>query len=128
MGQTSLFYVKLIVDDPEALAPFYCDVFGMREVRRIFEPEHARPHLEIFLSAGESEQIVLMKYMNKPTPAPGEVRIALVVKDVNAAVAAAKTAGGDIILPAETLEKHNFRWATIADPEGHTIEIMQFGV
>jgi lactoylglutathione lyase len=128
MSNASLYYVKLVVGDPEALAPFYCDVFGMRETRRIFKPEHVRPHLEIFLSAGEVEQLVLMQYLNKPAPTPGEVRVALTVKDVDAVVAAAQVAGGSIILPAETLEEHNFRWATIADPEGHTIEVMQFGL
>jgi lactoylglutathione lyase len=128
MSNTSLFYVKLIVGDPEALAPFYSDVFGMREIRRIFKPEHIRPHLEIFMSAGETEQLVLMKYLNKPAPTPGEVRVAFTVKDVDAAVAAAQAAGGAVVLPAETLEEHNFRWATIADPEGHTLELMQFGL
>ena len=128
MINTSLYYVKLIVGDPEALAPFYCDVFGMREIRRIYKPEHVRPHLEIFLSSGERDQLVLMKYLNKPTPTPGEVRVALVVQDVNAVIAATLAGGGTIVLPAETLEEHNFRWATIADPEGHTIEVMQFGL
>jgi lactoylglutathione lyase len=125
---TSLFYVKLIVGDPESLASFYSAVFGMKEIRRIDQPAHIRPHLEIFLSSGETEQLVLMKYFDRPTPQPGEVRVALVVKDVDAVVAAAQAAGGNILLPAETLEQHNFRWATIADPEGHTIEVMQFGI
>jgi lactoylglutathione lyase len=128
MNNTSLYYVKLIVGDPEALAPFYCDVFGMKEVRRIHKPEHIRPHLEIFLSSGDREQLVLMKYFNKPAPTPGEVRVALVVSNVDAVVAAALAGGGTVVLPAETLAEHNFRWATIADPEGHTIEVMQFGL
>jgi predicted enzyme related to lactoylglutathione lyase len=128
MSGTSLYYVKLLVADPEALARFYWDVFGMKEIRRIFQPEHVRPHLEIFLSAGEAEQLCLMQYLNKPAPTPGEVRVALTVKDVDAVVAAAQAGGGSIILPAETLKDHNFRWATIADPEGHAIEVMQFGL
>ena len=45
MSNTSLYYVKLMVDDAEALAPFYREVFGMKEIRRIHEPEHVRPHL-----------------------------------------------------------------------------------
>jgi lactoylglutathione lyase len=128
MSETSLYYVKLMVGDAEALAPFYRDVFGMREIRRIFQPEHVRPHLEIYLSAGSTEQLCLMEYINKPAPQPGEVRIAFTVKNVDAAVSAAQAGGGSIVLPAETLEAHNFRWATIADPEGHTIEVMQFGL
>lgn len=128
MKNTSLYYVKLIVGDPEALAPFYCNVFGMKEVRRIYKPEHVRPHLEIFLGSGEREQLVLMKYLNQPAPTPGEARVALVVNDVDAVVAATLAGGGSVVLPAETLAEHNFRWAMIADPEGHVIEAMQFGL
>lgn len=128
MGETSLYYVKLIVEDPDALASFYCDVFGMKEIRRIHEPAHIRPHLEIFLSSGETDQLALMRYLDQPPPPPGEVRVALKVGDVNAVVAAAQAAGGTIILPVETMEEYLFRWATIADPEGHVIEVMQFGL
>lgn len=128
MSNTSLHYVKLLVRDAEALAPFYASVFGMKEIRRIFEPEHIRPHLEIFMSSGTTEQLCLLQYLNKPAPTPGEVRVAFTVKNVDAAVAAALAGGGSIVLPAETLEEHNFRWATIADPEGHVLELMQFGL
>ena len=128
MSNTSLYYVKLLVKDSEALAPFYSSVFGMKEIRRIFKPEHIRPHLEIFMSAGETEQLCLLQYLNKPAPTPGEVRVAFTVKNVDAAVAAALAGGGSIVLPAETMEEYNFRWATIADPEGHVLELMQFGL
>ncbi len=128
MTKTALYYVKLIVDDAEALAPFYREVLGMKEIRRIHEPEHARPHLEIYLSAGDSEQICLMEYIGRPTPPPGEVRVAFSVGSVDEAVAASQALGGGIILPAETLQQYNFRWATISDPEGHAIELMQFGL
>ena len=128
MSNTSLYYVKLMVGDAEALAPFYRAVFEMKEIRRIYEPEHIRPHLEIYLSAGPTEQLCLMQYINKPAPTPGEVRVAFTVANVDAAVAAAQAGGGSIILPAQTLEQHNFRWATIADPEGHALELMQFGL
>ena len=128
MSKTSLYYVKLMVGDAEALAPFYRDVFGMKEIRRIHQPEHVRPHLEIYLSAAPTEQLCLMEYIGKPAPQPGEARVAFSVENVDAAVATALAGGGSIILPAETLEAHNFRWATIADPEGHVLELMQFGL
>ena len=94
MGNTSLYYVKLMVGDAEALAPFYCDVFEMKEIRRIYKPEHIRPHLEIYLSAGPTEQLCLMEYINRPAPQPGEAMIAFTVENVDAVVAAALAAGG----------------------------------
>ena len=69
-----------------------------------------------------------MQYFTKPTPQPGEVRVAFTVGNVDDVVAASQARGGGIILPAETLDAHNFRWATITDPEGHAIEVMQFGL
>ena len=59
---------------------------------------------------------------------PREASIALMVDDVDAAVAAALAAGGTSVRAAQTLEEHNFRYAIIADPEGHSIEVMQSGV
>lgn len=100
----------------------------MKEIRRIDEPTHKNPHLEIYMSAGATAQLVLMQYLNRPTPAPGEARVAFTVKSVDDAVAAALAGGGTTVLAAETLEQYNFRWATIADPEGHMIELMQFGL
>ena len=128
MEATKLYYVKLMVADPDALAPFYGAVLGMKEIRRIDEPQHKNPHLEIYLSAGQADQLVLMRYLNRAVPPPGEARVAFTVANVDAAVAAALAAGGTVILPAETIEQYNFRWATIADPEGHILEFMQFGL
>jgi lactoylglutathione lyase len=128
MAKTSLYYFKLIVSDSEALADFYCDVFGMKEVRRFNALATDDPHLEIFLSAGLKEddsQISLMHYTNKPAPTPGEAAIAFMVEDVDAIVAAARAAGGTSTRAAETLEEHRVRYAIIADPEGHSIEVMQ---
>lgn len=128
MKKTTLYYVKLMVGDPEMLARFYGDMLGMKEIRRIYQPEHVRPHLEIYLSAGETDQLVLMTYLNQPAPTPGEARVAFTVPNVDTAVAAALAGGGKIILAAETQEQYDFRWATITDPEGHMIELMQFGL
>ena len=131
MSKASIYYFKLVVRDSEALARFYNEVFGLIEVRRFDALAYDDPHLEIFLAAGPGEgenQIALLHYVNKPAPPPGEASIALMVDDVDAAVAAALAAGGTSVRAAQTLEEHNFRYAIIADPEGHSIEVMQSGV
>jgi len=127
MSKTSIYYFKLVVRDSESLARFYDDVFGMREVQRFDALAYDDPHLEIILSADEANgRLSLMHYTNKPAPTPGEAAISFVVEDVDAAVAAAQAAGGASIKRAETLEGHKVRYAIIADPEGHSIELMQF--
>lgn len=126
MGKASLYYFKLTVRDCESLARFYSDIFGMKETRRFDALDYEDPHLEIFLSTeDEGNQIALLHYVNKPAPTPGEATIAFMVEDVDAVVAAALAAGGTSIRAAETLEAHQFRYAIIADPEGHCIEVMQ---
>jgi lactoylglutathione lyase len=128
VSKASLYYFKLVVRDSVELARFYCDVFGVREVRRYDALATDDPHLEIFLSAGPEEdahQLALMHYVNRPAPTPGEAAIAFMVEDVDAVVAAAQAAGGASLRAAETLEEHKFRYAIIADPEGHNIEVMQ---
>ena len=129
MSDVTLFYAKRIVGDADALARFYCDVFGMNEVRRFEGPAGEEPHLEIFLSAGSNEsdtQVALMQWPNRPTPKPGEAAIAFMVKDVDAIVAAALARGGACTRAAETMKEYKFRWGVIADPEGHSIELMSY--
>lgn len=129
MSKISLYYFKLMVGDAETLVRFYSDAFGMKEVGRFDGLETEEPHIEIFLKAegGESDQqLALMHYVNRPTPTPGEAAIAFMVDDVDAVVAAALAAGGSIARAAETLEEHKFRYAIVADPEGHKVEVMQF--
>ena len=128
MSKSSVYYFKLVVDDGEVLARFYEDVFGMKEVQRFDALATEDPHLEIFLSTGSPEggnQIALLHYTQRPAPPPGEAVIAFMVEDVDAAVAAALAAGGSSTRAAETLPEHSFRYAIIADPEGHCIEVMQ---
>jgi predicted enzyme related to lactoylglutathione lyase len=129
MSDATFYHVKLFVGDSEGVARFYREVFGMTEVRRYDLPEATNPHLEIFLSVGpegSEHQLVLMQYLNRPTPKMGESAVGFMVKDVDAVVGAALARGGACTKPAETLEEHKFRWAIIADPEGHSIEVMQF--
>jgi lactoylglutathione lyase len=129
MSKASIYYFKLVVRDSVELARFYVDVFGMKEVQRYDALATDDPHLEVILSAGPGEgggQISLMHYTNRPAPTPGEAAIAFAVEDVDAVVAAALAAGGASTRAAETLEEHQVRYAIIADPEGHSIEVMQF--
>lgn len=126
MGKASLYYFKLTVRDSEALARFYFDVFGMKEIQRFDALATDDPHLEIVISAGESDgRVSLMHYVNRPAPTPGEASIAFMVEDVDAVVAAVLAAGGTSTRAAETMEEHNVRYALITDPEGHGIEVMQ---
>ena len=131
MSKISLYYFKLMVKDADVLAPFYQNVFGMKVAGRFDGLQTEEPHLEIFLTSeteSGTQQIALMHYIDGPTPTPGEAAISFMVDDVDTVVAAALAAGGATKRGAETLEEHKFRNAIVTDPEGHSIEIMQFVV
>ena len=129
MTVTSFAYAKLIVRDAAALERFYCDALGLKQVRRFDDGEGEQAIIEIFLSVGPEEggvELALMQYLNRPAPARGEAAVAFMVKDVDATVAAAQAAGGAIATSPRTIESYNLRVASITDPEGHMVELMQF--
>lgn len=129
MAVNSFIFTKLMVRDIALLERFYVDVLGLGHLRRIEEGEGDHAFVEVFLSVGQAPggaQLVLMQYLNKPAPVPGEALIGLVVDDVDATLAAVQAAGGAVAVPAFTIPEHYLRMAYATDPEGHTLELMQF--
>lgn len=128
-GSNYFFLTKLMVRDVALLERFYLDVLGFGHVRRIEEGKGEHAFIEVFLSVGKAPdgaQLVLMQYLNQPAPSPGEAQLGLLVDDVDATVAAVQSAGGSVAFPAFTIPEHFLRMAYVADPEEHTLELMQY--
>jgi predicted enzyme related to lactoylglutathione lyase len=126
---SSFPYTKIMVNDAASLERFYVDVLGLGHVRRIDEGAGEHAFIEIFLSAGKQQggaQLVLMQYLNRPAPTPGEALLAFMVDDLHATVAAVQGADGGVTVPAFDIDAHHLRMAYVTDPEGHTLELMQF--
>lgn len=123
-------YVKLVVDDLDKLQKFYTETLGLTLAMQVAEGEGDQAFREAFLSIGQQPgtQIVLIQYLAKPAPPPGEALLALMVDDVDATLAAIVKGGGKVTVPAFTIAAHKLRMAYATDPGGHTIELMQTGV
>ena len=55
----------------------------------------------------------------------GEAIVGFTVEVIEDTIAAAQDAGGRVVTPAQTLPDHGMKVSYIADPEGHTIELLQ---
>jgi predicted enzyme related to lactoylglutathione lyase len=124
----SFLFTKLMVRDIVKLERFYREVLGFAHVRRIEEGAGNHAFVEVFLSVGQAPggpQLVLMQYLNRPAPAPGEAVLGLMVDDVDETVTAVQAGGGGIAVPAFIIPEHFLRMAYVTDPEGHTLELMQ---
>src|SRR5215469_8875622 len=102
MGDTARFhFTKLLVGDPDALSGFYAAVFGMKEKYRVAQGEGNDALEEIIMTngAGGDPTLVLLHYVNRPTPAPGEAVIGYTVTDLESTVHVAEAAGGTVEEP-----------------------------
>lgn len=129
MTATSFAGTKLLVRDAEALERFYADALGFKRVHRLDEGEGDHAFIEIIMALGDQPgvtQLTLMQYLNRPAPMAGEAVIVLTTSDVDASVAAVQAAGGAVTVPVMAVPEYQLRLAYITDPEGHTVELLQF--
>jgi lactoylglutathione lyase len=128
MGDAARFhFTKILVDDPDALLAFYSAVLGMKEKYRVAQGEGDDELREIIMSnaSGGDPTLVLLHYVNRPTPVPGEAVIGCTVSDLEATVRAAEAAGGTVAEPPKEMPEHGIAVAFVLDPEGHRLELFQ---
>jgi predicted enzyme related to lactoylglutathione lyase len=128
-GEVSLNSVRVTAKDPDALAKFYSQAFGLQEVNRLT----LQNGVELFLNFGatveaaranSSPQIVIMQTADGPG-ADATMHVIFTVSDAVAAAAAVKAAGG-------TIEREPFSYGTSGmmigfaiDPDGNHMELIQ---
>ena len=124
MSSTTLGPTKLVVDDLEKVAAFYCEAYGFEQTGRIQADIGGEPIDEIFLStAGAAGPgLILMKWVGRPAPTNGEVLLVFMTDDVDALAARVQAAGGAVQLAPYRSEATPYRAAFTTDPEGHLIE------
>lgn len=124
MPVKSVAFTKIMVRDLAAQERFYCGVLGFTPGHRLADGEGADAFSELVIALGAS-QIVLMQYLHKPAPVPGEAILGLMVDDVDETLAAIVAGGGAVAVPAVAIPAFKLRIAYAADPEGHMLELMQ---
>lgn len=126
MTATAFTFTKLVVSDLERVIPFYRDVIGLRMLTRLTAPtgEYAQEEAVFVCESKErGPMLLLVRYLNKPAPAPGSVWTGFAVSDLHATVAAVEQGGGSIAVPIHDVPEHKVTVAVVADPEGHLVEL-----
>ena len=121
-------FTKLVVDDLEKMAAFYCEVFELEQITRVTEAIGADPIDEIILgstAAFAPGALVLLKYVEKPRPKNGEVILGFTTTDLPALLDRLRAAGGGVHSEIRVLLDTSLRVAFATDPEGHLIELVE---
>ncbi|KDE12223.1 VOC family protein [Rhodococcus aetherivorans] len=126
-SDTRFAFTKIFVDDVAAEAAFYRAALGMTEKARltIGEGEDAVEEIILTTRRGDDSSLILWRYVERPTPAPGEAVLGFNVPDVENTVLAVERAGGTAERPVEKMPDLGFVTAFVKDPEGHLLELVQ---
>ncbi|MGW9131907.1 VOC family protein [Streptomyces sp. NPDC055681] len=120
-------FTKILVTDPEAQFAFYSSVLGMAEKYRVRNGEGDNALEEIIMTpaGGGDPTLVLLHYLNRPKPTPGEAVLGFSVPDLEATVRQAVAAGGTVAVPPKAMPEFGISVAFVLDPEGHRLELIQ---
>ncbi len=128
MTLLSYKFTKIVVNDLDAAERFYTEALGFKVFSRTSAPggEYGQETRSLSVSgSNDGSMLLLIRYLDRPAPAPGAAWIGLMVSDVDAAVAAAVKGGGKLLIPCETVEAHGARVGVVTDLEGHIIDFIQ---
>ena len=127
---TQLSFTKLVVDDVERLADYYCAVFGFHRASRHSAEKGAlgEPFEEIILSTEPGVPygaFILFKFLARPAPRDSETILGFQTEDIDALVARVVGAGGSLASAIEDRPELGIRLAMARDPEGHLSELVE---
>ncbi|WP_217231542.1 VOC family protein [Streptomyces anulatus] len=127
IGNRRFHFTKILVSDPDAQFAFYSSVLGMAEKYRVRHGEgHDALDEIIMTSAGDGDPtLVLLHYVNRGKPTPGEAVLGFSVPDVDASTRQAEAEGGTVAQEPTDMPEFGIRVGFVLDPEGHRIEIVQ---
>ncbi len=128
-GQMVLDSVRIAAKDTIALAKFYHDAFGMQEVNRIVNPGGT----EVFVNFGATVEeakanknpLMILFHRESDDVKDPIPHIIFKVKDMAAAVAAVKAAGGTMTGEPRPFGNTGTILGFAVDPAGNRIELIQ---
>ncbi|MEZ4334431.1 MAG: VOC family protein [Myxococcota bacterium] len=123
-------FTKLVVDDLERMADYYCRVFDLHRVGSHRSDAGALGEAidEIFLSPSPSDRhgsFILFKFVDRPPARDDQVILGFQTRDLDAVVERARGAGGTLAAPVKAMPELNVRVAMVRDPEGHVCELVE---
>jgi lactoylglutathione lyase len=128
-GQMSLDSVRIAAKDTVALAKFYQAAFGMQEVNRVVNPGGT----EVFVNFGATVEaakanknpLMILYHRDSDDVKDPIPHVIFAVKDMAAAVAAIKAAGGTVAREPRPFGDGGTILGFAVDPAGNRIELIQ---
>lgn len=123
--------IRVLATDPEALAKFYEQAFGMSEIRR---PVTTATFQEIVVNSGSTSDLakkasstpIVITTRPKDAPAGAMASLILQVPDIEKAIESAKRSGGTVLRPARK-SSTGYMVAFLKDPDGNQVELLMTG-
>lgn len=120
--------VRVLGSDPEAIASFYKQAFGMSETGR---PANRPTFKEILINTGTTVEAarrattapIVIATRPRDTPAGAMASLVLNVPDLDGAIASVTAHGGTLVRPAGVSEG-GLHFAFVTDPDGNQIELV----
>lgn len=127
---SNLSFTKLVVDDLDRMAAFYCTVFDLHQTGRLKIEQGAigEPIEEIFLCPSPDDRygaFVLFKFLERPAPRDNETILGFQTSDLKLLVERATRCGGGLAAPIKEMPELGVRVAMVRDPEGHLCELVE---
>lgn len=125
--KASFSFTKLIVDDEEAQAEYYSQVYGLNKLHRVQNDGSGAGGAirEIIMGPGDTmsaESLVMFKYVDRPAPRDQEVILGFVTEDLDALAERVLAHGGRHVGPVRSMPEHGVRVIFTTDPEGRLSE------
>lgn len=127
---SNLTFTKLVVDDLDRMAAFYCSVFDLHQTGRLKLEQGAigEPIEEIFLCPSPDDRygaFVLFKFLQRPAPRDNETILGFQTSDLKLLLERATRLGGGLAAPIKEMPELGVRVAMVRDPEGHLCELIE---
>jgi predicted enzyme related to lactoylglutathione lyase len=121
-------FTKLICRDEEAMATYYCAVYGLGIVQRVAGESDGQPFREVILAPGgdwSKGSLVMFNFTERTAPRDQQVILGFNVGDLEALVTRIEANGGKLVGPIREEPEHGVRVVFAEDPEGALSENIQ---
>jgi lactoylglutathione lyase len=131
INDAQFVFTKIIVADIERAYAFYHSVFGLIEIARISDGEGEMEMHEIIIGrAGEQgmpvPSLIVQRYPNKLLPPLDGVALGFTTTNIEDTIAKAVAAGASVATPVTTNTEHQIKAAFLIDPQGVSLELLQY--
>lgn len=125
--KASFSFTKLIVDDEEAQAEYYHQVYGLNKLHRVQNDSSgaAGRIREVIMGPGDAmsaESLVMFKFLDRPAPRDQEAILGFITEDLDALADRVLAHGGKHAGEIKSMPEHGVRVLFTTDPEGRLSE------